>query len=261
MSKNVFDVGSRFNAYSFPLSDIVIDPELNGRHELPSEEHFEELVASIAERGQLEPGIVRKDGNRVVLSGGFTRYRAIKAINDRQLTPKPLQFLAVYSKGNEVEGFIDGLHENLFRNGLSDIDKGKAIARLRRWQFTDEEIVKKFFPSAGSDKYKANLAKIKRLENLATLSPEAEKAVKNGTVTQGAVAHFATLVSEDQKALLATGSPVTTDTIRQKQGKEKKLTIKQVREELDGLLAEGEVAGVKVPSAVLSWLLSLKNRM
>lgn len=77
-SKNVYDSGTRYSIFKFPADEIKVDAQLNGRQILPD---IEWLVKDIAEHWQLEPGIVRKDGDRPALVAGFSRWRAIIEIN------------------------------------------------------------------------------------------------------------------------------------------------------------------------------------
>ena len=262
MSKNVFETGSRFNAYSFDTDDIVIKPSLNGRHDLPSEEFFEWLVRDISEKGQLEPGVVRKDGTQVVLSAGFTRLRAVKEINRRGLLPKPIKFLAVYRQGNERDGYLDGLSENLVRCQLTEMDKAHAIVKCRQaWQMTYEEIAPRLFPGAENGNLNKLVAKLKRMEKLASLSPEAERALKEGTLKPTAASHFAGLEADRQRALLERGN-VTTSDVRREEGKPPKMTVSVARAKIKAAaIGNGLPDGVSVPKPLRDWLEELADSL
>lgn len=261
-SKNVFETGSRFNAYSFDTNDIAIKPELNGRHELPSEEFFEWLIGDIAAKGQLEPGVVRKDGKQVVLSAGFTRLRAIKEANRRGLTPKPLKFLAVYRQGNEREGFLDGLSENLLRCQLTDLDKAYAIVKCKQtWQMSYEEIAPRIFPGTSNGSLKSAIAKVKRLEKLANLSPEAERAIKDGTLKPTAAAHYAELEADRQRTLLDKGI-VTSAAIAEAEGRPQKMTVAAARKRIQEFaVGKGLPKGLMIPPELRDCLERLANQL
>lgn len=102
-------------------------PELNGRHDLPD---IEWLISSILTVGQLQPVPIRKTGGRPVLTAGYSRWRAVKAINDRQLTPEPIRLLCTLKQQTDKQAFISTIHENIVRNATTPIDDAYNIQKL-----------------------------------------------------------------------------------------------------------------------------------
>lgn len=191
---------TRTSEYLFNPAEIVVKPELNGRHEAPD---IEPLIASIVKDGQLEPGIVRKDGEQAVLCAGFSRWRAITEINKRKLTPVPLSFRAIYQKANELDGFLINIYENRFRNQTTRLDDAYNVRRLEQWGQTEAQI---------AAIYGADIKWVKQMQKLVALDPAAQKAVANGRVKPSAIAAVAKLTNEKQREVVAGSGRVSLPT-------------------------------------------------
>jgi hypothetical protein len=254
--------------YLNPLK-IKVLPELNGRHELPD---IEWLIQDIARNGQDTPVVIRAEGPAkariAVLDCGYSRWRAIIEINKRGLTPVPLRIACVFRDGNEVDGFLANIRENRFRNTTTELDDAHNIVRLRRFQMTEEDIAYVYFADARGDREKTKkaVAWVKKQAKLATLTPEGEKAIKEGRVKMSAARHIAALSAEAQKQLLELsekGSSLTSQSIRKAQGKPEKITMRELRKALTVAARFKEIPETKVeiPIQVCEWLLSLLERM
>jgi hypothetical protein len=119
-----------------------------------------------------------------------------------------------------------------------------------------------FFPGLKADG-KGDLKKavmwVKKREKLLSLAPEAEKALTDGTLKPSAAEHLAELEVSKQRDLVEKGKTSAKD-IRKAAGKTEKISVKQVKEELDGIVAEW--AAVKgVPKELLDVLQSLRDRL
>lgn len=173
--------GTRTSEYRFLPEDIKINPALNGRHELPD---IDWLIKSIVEQGQLQPVTIRNDGGLPVLVAGYSRYRAVSAINKHGLTPVKMQLRCTYVQCSEAEGFMANIAENRFRNSTTMLDDAHNIGRLiHRYNMTEEQVAALYFPTAKTpDEKKTALRFIKKHEALVTLTPEAKKAVAAGRV-------------------------------------------------------------------------------
>jgi ParB-like chromosome segregation protein Spo0J len=256
----------RGSVYLLDSRKIKVLPELNGRHELPD---IEWLIQDIARNGQDTPVVVRAEGppsaRTAVLDCGYSRWRAINEINKRKLTPVPLRLACVFREGNEVDGFLSNVRENRFRNTTTPLDDAHNIAHLRRFQMTDEDIAHVYFPDSKGDRKKTKkaIAWVKKQAKLATLTPEGEKAVKEGRLKAPAARKIAQLSAEVQKALLAEQGPVTAATVRKAEGKPEKMTLREVRKELNDAVRSHVVPvfNVQIPPMVCDWLLSLVERM
>src|SRR6185437_11405675 len=118
---------NRTAEYRMYPEDIAIHPELNGRHELPD---IEWLIADILANGQHTPVVIRKDGGKATLVAGFSRWRAVSAINERNLTPVKLQVRCTYMKVNEQQGFFVNISENHARRPTTPLDDAHNIQRM-----------------------------------------------------------------------------------------------------------------------------------
>lgn len=184
---------SRTSEYRFKPEDLQIKPELNGRHELPN---ITWLIQSIRDRGQQTPVVIRSDGGKATLVFGYSRWRAISQLN-QELTAagKPsLTIRCVYSRVNELDGFIDNIHENRVRNPNTPIDDAHNIAKLEKWGLTFNEI---------AVIYHEDIAWVKGRLSLISLEPEAQIAVKEGRLKVTAAKAISKLSAAQQRALVA----------------------------------------------------------
>ncbi len=256
----------RGSIYYLDPRKIKVLPELNGRHELPD---IEWLIQDIARNGQDTPAVVRAEGppsaRTAVLDCGYSRWRAINEINKRKLTPVPLRIACVFREGNEVDGFLANVRENRFRNTTTALDDAHNIVHLRRFQMTDDDIAYVYFPDAKGDRNKTKkaIAWVKKQAKLATLTPEGEKAVKEGRLKTPAARKIAQMSAEAQKTLLAEEGPVTTATVRKAEGKPDKMSLRDLKDALKTSAQKRHVPGreVEIPIEVCNWLLSLVERM
>jgi hypothetical protein len=195
--------------------DIEIRPQANGRHEKPD---VEWLVKDILANGQMEPVGIWDDGGKPVLSFGFSRWRAISEINQRNLTPIKQMITCIYLKCNELGAFTRNISENRMRNPVSPIDDAHNIQRLLNWQMDEKDVAKIYFPTAATDaELKDAVRWIQERVKLIKLTPEAEQAMKDGRLNETAAQAIAKLSSAQQKEIL-----------KSKEGKVKAKDIKAV---------------------------------
>lgn len=190
---------TRTAEYLFLPKDIKFKAELNGRYELPD---IEPLIDSMVKRGQLQPVLIRKDGDQAILVAGFSRWRAAVEINKRKLTPESFRLRCVYVKCSEQEGVLSNIAENRFRNSTTPIDDAHNIARCERYGMTLEEIATHFRPV---DDFGIPLEEKKAVKwvrdrlALIGLTNQSVEAMRNGSVKPNAAKVLATL-SEEQQA-------------------------------------------------------------
>ncbi|HXN71490.1 MAG TPA: ParB N-terminal domain-containing protein [Candidatus Acidoferrales bacterium] len=196
---------SRTSEYRAFPQDIVINPKLNGRHDLPD---IEPLIQDILVNGQHTPVVIRNDGGKAVLCAGFSRYRAVSEINRRKLMDTPLQLRCTYTQANEHEGFLAAISENRVRNSTTELDDAHNIKRLMKvYAMTEEQVAGVYFPGARDEKLKEGLKWVKKRAALVNLSPEAEKAWRDGRLKGSAAAAIAKLSQEQQaKAVRENGT-------------------------------------------------------
>jgi ParB family chromosome partitioning protein len=135
-----------------------------------SEISLEDLKESIAERGVLQPVIVRKKAGRYELVAGERRLRAAKLA---KLETIPVMIKQV----SDSEALEIALVENLQREDLNPIDEARGYSELiKRFNLTQEELAQKI------SKDRSTIANVLRLLNL----PEEVKAgLENGKINMG----------------------------------------------------------------------------
>jgi ParB family chromosome partitioning protein len=158
------ELGERIE--SLPL-DLITPSPLQPRQEFRNE-HLQELVESIRERGIIQPLIVRKVGDKYELIAGERRWRAAREL---QLTEAPA----------------------IVRTA-SDREEAGAYERLHRdFGLTQEEISKRV------GKSRASVANAMRLLDL---DPGAQALLKQGRLSVGHAKVLLSLKSHEEQRLL-----------------------------------------------------------
>jgi len=98
-----------------------IDPNPNQPRQVMGD--LSELMASIAEKGIIEPLIVRQRGDRFQIVAGERRYQAAVQVGLRELP-------VVISDADEAEMLELALIENLQRENLNPVEEARAFKRL-----------------------------------------------------------------------------------------------------------------------------------
>ena len=196
---------TRGTVYYFEPSDIDLDTENNGRHDLPD---ITGLVASIAANGQMQPCVVRKDGKRAKLVAGYSRWRAVVEINKDRKGDDRLKLACVYTDANEVDAIRMAYEENAERNSLTAVDHGYMISRLVKGGKTIDDVATLIRRDASW--CKTHLA-------LVNLVPEAQAAVTKGEIKPSAAKALSKLAAAEQRRAM---------TERDKKGRVTAKTIK-----------------------------------
>lgn len=189
--------------------NILIMPELNGRHELTD---IEDLAADIEKNGQSTPVAIRKnDQGQPVLIYGHRRWMAITLINSRKKPgEKKINIIGNYYAVSESEAFEMAISENHFRKAASPMDDCANITVLRkRFKYSDEQIAKIYFPEAKDDAAKATAVHfVKQRASLIELAPEAAKAVREGRIKPTAAVALAKLTKDQQRAKVSANGKI-----------------------------------------------------
>ena len=116
----------------------LIDEPKDDVREWISAEHIDSLAESLNAIGLIhEPVVVNKEGRYEIVSG-HCRYLAARKLGWETLRCK------IVKKGEVDQDFMK-LHENMYRQDLSAVEKARAIAKVKeKYQFTDEEIAKQY---------------------------------------------------------------------------------------------------------------------
>ena len=103
-----------------------------------------ELMASIAEKGVIEPLIVRQRGHRFQIIAGERRYHAAVQVGLRELP-------VVQRTADDVEVMEIALIENLQRKDLTAFEEAEALQQLaQRCRYTHEDMARKLGKSRTS---------------------------------------------------------------------------------------------------------------
>ncbi len=169
------------------VADIEPHPEQPRRHF--DEEALEELAASIAQRGVIQPVIVRPlRSGRYQLVAGERRWRAAQKA---QLHEIP----AIVRELDEREVMALALIENLQREDLNPIEEARAYHRLAEHEgLTQAEIARMV------DKSRSHVANIQRL---LALPEDVIGLVEKGSLSMG---HARALIGADNASELARGA-------------------------------------------------------
>ena len=219
---------TRTSEYLLWPEDVVIRPELNGRHELPN---IDWLKADILQRGQLQPVMIRSDGGQPVLAAGFSRWRAISEINAGRDAKDKLKLRCCYFRGNEADAFLANIAENRGRNGTTAIDDAYNIARLDKYGRTVAEI---------AAFYSESEAWVTSRLSLVNLCPEAQAKVSDGSLKPTAAVQIAKLAEAQQREKLKGGGKLTAASLRESSGKPPKPTLKTLADTLRAVVDDGK---------------------
>lgn len=127
-------VTQKKDAISLKLSDIVIS-RLQPRKEA-SPEKMKELIASIKEKGVIQPLIVRPKNNKFEIVAGERRYKAAIALGFTQVP-------VIIKDVDDAEALQLALIENIQREELNAIEEAQAYGQLiTEFGFTQEKIAK-----------------------------------------------------------------------------------------------------------------------
>ena len=124
------------------VSIELLDPKPSQPRQAMGE--LSELVASIAEKGVIEPLIVRQRGNRYQIIAGERRYHAATQVG---LSDIPV----ILRDADDVEVMELALIENLQRKDLTPFEEAEALHQLaQRCRYTHEDMSRKLGKSRSS---------------------------------------------------------------------------------------------------------------
>lgn len=130
--------------YQYLALDEIHPAEIQPRRDF-DDAALQELAASIAESGLIQPLVVREvEGGGYELIAGERRWRAAKLAEQTQVP-------AVVKDVTDSEAFALALVENVQRQDLNPIEEASAFARLlEEYDFTQAEIAKQVGKSRSS---------------------------------------------------------------------------------------------------------------
>jgi len=199
--------------YSDWPENILVEPELNGRH---INTDIESLAADIEAHGQEQPvGCSKNDDGQPVLRFGHRRYRSIVLLNKKNPEARR-KIVFKYVKGTEAELFGITIRENRNRMDVSPIDDAVNIRILEsRFGLTHEDIAAIYFPEAKTkEKLAEALRFVAQRAALQELAPEAAQAVRDGRVKLTAAVALAKLTKTQQRERVAGSGKIKGSDVR-----------------------------------------------
>jgi ParB family chromosome partitioning protein len=179
-----------------------------------------ELMASVAEKGIIEPLIVRASGGRFQIIAGERRYHAAVQVG---LSEVPV----VLRNVDDGELMELALIENLQRKDLTPFEESEAMAQLaERWDYTHEDMARKLGKSRTSITESLSLnAMPGEVRNLCRLADIASKSTLLQIARQGDPKKMIALLDRLVTAGGATRQQVREETAKRDQRRAKPFTF------------------------------------
>jgi ParB family transcriptional regulator, chromosome partitioning protein len=187
-----------------------IDPNPNQPRQVMGD--LSELMASIAEKGIIEPLVLRQRGDRYQIVAGERRYQAAVQVGLRELP-------GVFREGDDNEALEVALVENLQRKDLTAFEESEAMASLaERCAYTHEMLAKKLGKSRVAVTESLALQGMPDdIKNLCRLADITSKSLLIQIVRQGSPEKMAALIER-----IATHGGTTRDDVRKATAKPKR---------------------------------------
>jgi ParB family chromosome partitioning protein len=196
-----------------------IDPNPNQPRQVMGD--MSELMASIAEKGVIEPIVVRQRGARYQIVAGERRYQASVQVGLREL-PVVIRDL------DDTEVIEVALIENLQRKDLTPFEEAEALATLAgRSKFTHEMLAQRLGKSRTSITESLSLNQMpEEVKNLCRLADISSKSLLLQIVRQGDQQKMTALIEKIARQDGITREDVRRETHRPKPGRPKAFIFK-----------------------------------
>jgi len=170
-----------------------------------------ELIASITDKGILEPLVVRQRGDRFEIVAGERRYQAAVQAGLKQLP-------VIIREADDNEAIELALIENLQRKDLTPFEEADALQSLAtRGSYTHEDLARQLSRSRVAITESLSLAKMpEEIRNLCRLADISSKSLLLEIVRQGEPKKMHALVEK-----IASGHSVTREQVRRQAAKPK----------------------------------------
>jgi ParB family transcriptional regulator, chromosome partitioning protein len=180
-----------------------------------------ELMASVAEKGIIEPLVVRQRGGRYQIIAGERRYHAAVQIGLRDVP-------VVVREVGDAEVMEIALIENLQRKDLTAFEEAEALQQLaQRCNYTHEDIARKLGKSRTSVTESLSLTNMPdEVRNLCRLADITSRSTLLQIVRQGDAAKMLALVQKITAQGGTTRQEVRKETATAKHGRSKPFTFK-----------------------------------
>jgi ParB family chromosome partitioning protein len=201
-----------------PIGRIIsieqIDPNPNQPRQVMGD--LSELMASIAEKGIIEPLIVRQRGDRFQIVAGERRYQAAVQVGLRELP-------VVIREADEAEMLELALIENLQRKDLTPFEEAEALHGLAQsCGYTHEDLARRLGKSRTSVTESLALTGMpEEVRNLCRLADISSKSLLLQVVRQDTAEKMTALVEQIASQGGATRQQVRQATARPRAGRPK----------------------------------------
>jgi len=173
-----------------------------------------ELMASVAEKGVIEPLIVRQRGGRYQIIAGERRYHAAVQVGLRELP-------VVVREADDVEVMELALVENLQRKDLTAFEEAEALQQLaQRCRYTHEDMARKLGKSRTTITESLSLNNMpEEVRNLCRLADISSKSTLLQIVRQSDPGKMLSLVEKLASHGVATREQVRKETAKPAPGR------------------------------------------
>ena len=191
-----------------------IDPNPNQPRQVMGD--LSELMASIVEKGIIEPLVVRQRGDRYQIIAGERRYQAAMQVGLRELP-------VVIRDVDDAEIIELALIENLQRKDLTPFEEGEAMhALVRRTGYTHESLASRLGKSRTAITESLSLHTMpEEIKNLCRLADISSKSLLLQVLRQSEPSKMAALVQKISEQGGATRADIRKATARPKVGRPK----------------------------------------
>ena len=164
------------------------------------DEALESMAASIKERGQLSPILVRKSGSGYELIAGERRWRAMQSIQEQNIN-------AIVMNVDDKESALIAIVENVQREQLNSIEEAEALLKLSVEYNMGHEDIAKY-----TGKSRSHVTNILRLNDL---TDYVKSKLIDGSIEMGHARAVLSLVAKSQNSII-------------KQAVKKKLSVRAI---------------------------------
>ena len=191
-----------------------VDPNPNQPRQVMGD--LSELMASIAEKGIIEPIVARQRGSRFQIVAGERRYQAAVQVGLREIP-------VVIREVDDTEIIEIALVENLQRKDLTAFEEAEALHGLAtRCNYTHEDMARRLGKSRSSITESLTLNSMpEEVKNLCRLADIHSKSLLLQIVRQGDPAKMVALIEKIGRDSVTTREAVRKETAKPKAGRPK----------------------------------------
>lgn len=149
------------------------------------EEGLDELKASIAKRGLLQPILLRPKGEKYEIKAGHRRFLAVKELGHSEIK-------AIIKERTDEDTLLDAIHENLHREDMTPMEDARAAALIRDREHKSIKEIARMFSKSES-------WVLSRLD-LLDMPKELQQAVDVGALSVSAVKELSRITDDAARA-------------------------------------------------------------